>query len=39
MEPQNYIDDLNRFLLTESFTYIETIGKGSFGIVVAAYSS
>ncbi|CAK84695.1 unnamed protein product (macronuclear) [Paramecium tetraurelia] len=39
MDPQNLIDNLNEVLLGDYFTYIDTLGKGSFGIVVAAYSS
>ncbi|CAD8102328.1 unnamed protein product [Paramecium sonneborni] len=39
MEPQSLIDNLNEVLLGDYFTYIDTLGKGSFGIVVSAYSS
>ncbi|CAD8172873.1 unnamed protein product [Paramecium pentaurelia] len=39
MDPQDLIDNLNEVLLGDYFSYIDTLGKGSFGIVVAAYSS
>ncbi|CAK83946.1 unnamed protein product (macronuclear) [Paramecium tetraurelia] len=38
MDPQQLIDNLNDILLTDYFRYIEVLGRGSFGIVVAAYS-
>ncbi|CAD8102439.1 unnamed protein product [Paramecium sonneborni] len=39
MNPQELIDNLNEVFLGDFFTYIDILGKGSFGIVVAAYSS
>lgn len=33
------IDQLNDILLADHFRFIEVIGKGSFGVVVAAHCS
>ncbi|CAD8193374.1 unnamed protein product [Paramecium octaurelia] len=38
MNPQQLIENLNDILLSDFFRYIEVLGKGSFGIVVAAHS-
>ncbi|CAD8122131.1 unnamed protein product [Paramecium sonneborni] len=39
MDPKSLIDDLNDILLSEYYCFMEILGKGSFGIVIAAYSS
>ncbi|CAD8210234.1 unnamed protein product [Paramecium octaurelia] len=39
MDPKSLIDDLNDILLSEYYCFIEILGRGSFGIVIAAYSS
>ncbi|CAD8200835.1 unnamed protein product [Paramecium pentaurelia] len=39
MEPEQLIDQLNDILLADHFRFIEVIGKGSFGVVVAAFCS
>ncbi|CAD8070550.1 unnamed protein product [Paramecium sonneborni] len=39
MEPEQLIDQLNDILLADHFRFIEVIGRGSFGVVVAAFCS
>ena len=39
MDPKSLIDDLNDILLSEYYCFIEILGRVSFGIVIAAYSS
>lgn len=39
MDPKKLIDDLNDILLSEFYRFKEILGRGSFGVVIAAYSS
>ncbi|CAD8094072.1 unnamed protein product [Paramecium primaurelia] len=39
MEPEQLIDQLNDILLADHFRFIEVIGRGSFGVVVASFCS
>lgn len=39
MTPEELIEDLNDALLSDNFRFINILGRGSFGIVVSAYSS
>ncbi|CAD8090847.1 unnamed protein product [Paramecium sonneborni] len=39
MEPEQLLDKLNDILLADHFRFIEVIGRGSFGVVVAAFCS